>query len=210
MSTENPTVSGTSVTGCSLPRTTRLVDTTCRWVNFARDGATNSMPLTPVRVATPQCGGRNRQGRSLPRAKMQHEFFARAVKELQVPLRWSSSPVPCAPAPHRAKVRVDPAFSSLLPGDVVVYQSSSEFVTHRVLHVVRHNGDGRVIQRGDSSRRPGVIALDSVVGKVTAVNSPGPGFPVCRSSPCAQAPGLPPLARRCHRRRLRFGRQDAL
>lgn len=115
---------------------------------------------------------------------MESKLFARAVKEMKVPFEVEligSSMEPLLP--FGSRIRVDPDCSGLKPGDIVVYQGSTQFVTHRVLHVVHQCGDGRVIQRGDSSNRPGVISIASVVGKVVGVNTPGLPFPSVSALP---------------------------
>lgn len=57
--------------------------------------------------------------------------------------------------------------------DVILFKSDGVLVAHRVIGIDRKNNKTNVLQKGDASADAGLIAPESIVGKVTAVEKKG-------------------------------------
>jgi signal peptidase I len=84
----------------------------------------------------------------------------------------SGSMYPLIEINDRVLVRdINPA--EVRPGDVVLFKSDGVYVTHRVIQFERKGRRPMVLQKGDASAHASLIAPDSIVGKVTAVEKQG-------------------------------------
>ena len=73
---------------------------------------------------------------------------------------------------------VDP--EEVKPGDIIVFKNTDALVTHRVLKILRQNGKISILQKGDASVSASIIAPDSIMGKVVAIEKKGRLMTLCK------------------------------
>ncbi len=57
--------------------------------------------------------------------------------------------------------------------DIILFKTDGVFVTHRVIQFDRKDGKTMILHKGDSSAHASLIAPESIVGKVAAVEKKG-------------------------------------
>lgn len=67
--------------------------------------------------------------------------------------------------------RVGP--SEVRPGDIILFKNCHVLVTHRVIRIFKQAGKTVVLQKGDAGGSVGIIASESVLGKVVAIEKNG-------------------------------------
>lgn len=65
-------------------------------------------------------------------------------------------------APSEVKIR-----------DIILFKSNDAFVTHRVIKLEKHNGKTIILQKGDEGVHAGLIAPESIIGKVMTIEKRG-------------------------------------
>jgi len=82
------------------------------------------------------------------------------------------------------RVRVEPLRGDPEPGALVLFQTASGYLLHRVLHLSRQRDGSFVFHRGDAQGGIGMIRANAALGRVTAVLSPsGEPVPTLESLP---------------------------
>ena len=70
--------------------------------------------------------------------------------------------------------------AEIKPRDIILFNTAEALVTHRVIKIIRQNGRSRILQKGDASAFSSTIPLESVMGKVTAIEKNGKLYPLDR------------------------------
>jgi signal peptidase I len=104
------------------------------------------------------------------------------IKEMQTELfqkqgeGWfrvvSGSMRPLIDVDDRIFARLVP-MAEIKPRDIILFKTPEALVTHRVIKIARQNGRSRILQKGDASAFASTIPIESVMGKVTAIEKNG-------------------------------------
>jgi signal peptidase I len=57
--------------------------------------------------------------------------------------------------------------------DIILFKSNDAFVAHRVIKLEKHNGKTMILQKGDEGVHAGLIAPESIIGKVMTIEKRG-------------------------------------
>jgi len=63
--------------------------------------------------------------------------------------------------------------SEVQPGDIILFKNSHVLITHRVIRIFKRAGKTVILQKGDAGGSAGIIAPESVLGKIVAIEKKG-------------------------------------